>query len=95
MATAVAPAETEALTGALKTDVAIIGGGFTGLNAALHLAERGTSVAVLEAADVGFGASGRSGGQVNLGLNLGPKALIDLYGPGPGERLVEAIVKTP
>lgn len=95
MATAVAPVKTEALMGELKTDVAIIGGGFTGLNAALHLAEAGTSVAVLEAADLGFGASGRSGGQVNLGLNLGPKDLIDLYGPGPGERLVEAIVKTP
>ncbi len=95
MATAVALPETELLTGELTVDVAVIGGGFTGLNAALHLAEKGTSVAVLEAADLGFGASGRSGGQVNLGLNLGPRALIDLYGPGPGERLVEAIVKTP
>ena len=95
MATAVAPPETEVLTGELKVDVAVIGGGFTGLNAALHLAEKGTSVAVLEGADLGFGASGRSGGQVNLGLNLGPKALIDLYGPGPGERLVEAVAKTP
>ncbi len=95
MATAVAAPKTERLAGELRVDVAIIGGGFTGLNAALHLAERGTSVAVLEAADLGFGASGRSGGQVNLGLNLGPKALIDLFGPGAGERLIEAVVNTP
>ncbi len=46
-------------------DVAIVGAGFTGLRAALALAEGGCDVAVLDAHDVGFGASGRSGGQVN------------------------------
>src|SRR5262245_54177988 len=52
----------------LSFDVVIIGGGFTGLSAALHLAEKGASVAVLEAEEIGFGASGRNGGQVNPGL---------------------------
>lgn len=52
------------LEGRLKTDVCIIGGGLTGLCTALPLAENGTDVTVLEAARIGFGASGRSGGQV-------------------------------
>jgi len=46
-------------------DVAVVGAGFTGLRAALMLAEAGTKVAVFEAGDVANGASGRSGGQVN------------------------------
>lgn len=53
------------LQGDVKADVVIIGAGFTGLRAALHLAEAGTNVTVLEAQDVGYGASGRTGGQVN------------------------------
>ena len=47
----------------IQCDVCIIGGGFTGLSAALHLTEVGYDVVVLEAARVGFGASGRNGGQ--------------------------------
>ncbi|MBV4368524.1 NAD(P)/FAD-dependent oxidoreductase [Erwinia phyllosphaerae] len=53
-----------ALEGALSCDVCIIGAGYTGLSSALHLAENGYKVVVLEAARVGFGASGRNGGQV-------------------------------
>jgi len=53
------------LTDVVKVDVAIIGAGFTGLRAALHLSDAGTRVAVVDAADVGWGASGRTGGQVN------------------------------
>jgi glycine/D-amino acid oxidase-like deaminating enzyme len=52
-----------------KVDVAVIGGGFTGLSAALALARRGASVAVLEAGRVGAGASGRTGGHVNNGTS--------------------------
>ncbi|QBF33099.1 FAD-binding oxidoreductase [Thalassococcus sp. S3] len=58
------------LEGDISCDVAIVGGGFTGLRAALRLAEDGTDVVVLEAGEVGHGASGRSGGQVNPMLPL-------------------------
>ncbi len=51
-----------------RVDVAVVGGGFTGLSAALAFAKRGASVAVLEAAHVGAGASGRNGGQCNNGF---------------------------
>lgn len=53
-----------ALDGDIDADVVVIGGGFTGLSTALHLAERGRSVVLLEAASIGFGASGRNNGQV-------------------------------
>jgi gamma-glutamylputrescine oxidase len=53
-----------ALQGAVRADVCIVGGGYTGLSAALHLAQRGYDVVLLEAHRVGFGASGRNGGQV-------------------------------
>ncbi|MDN0074852.1 FAD-binding oxidoreductase [Crenobacter sp. SG2303] len=52
------------LRGAERADVCVIGAGFTGLSTALHLAEQGYSVIVLEAARVGWGASGRNGGQI-------------------------------
>ena len=57
-----------ALTGRETADVCVVGAGFTGISAALHLAERGYSVVVLEAARIGWGASGRNGGQVGSGL---------------------------
>ena len=56
-----------ALAGAHRADVCIVGAGYTGLGAALVLAERGFSVIVLEAAEIGSGASGRNGGQVHSG----------------------------
>ncbi len=56
-----------AAEGELSCDVAIVGGGYTGLSAALHLAERGYAVRLLEAQRLGFGASGRNGGQVGTG----------------------------
>ncbi|GHC32022.1 oxidoreductase [Kushneria pakistanensis] len=59
---------TTPLSGAQRFDVAIIGGGVTGCSAALHLAERGYRVAILEAGEIGAGASGRSGGQILPGL---------------------------
>ena len=57
-----------ALAGREAADVCVVGAGFTGVCAALHLAERGYSVVVLEAARVGWGASGRNGGQVGSGM---------------------------
>ncbi len=62
----IAPA-TPALDGDEHCDVVVIGGGLSGLSSALHLAERGYSVRLLEARELGFGASGRSGGQLIFG----------------------------
>lgn len=56
------------LSGQAAADVCVIGGGYTGLSAALHLAETGARVVLVEAADIGFGASGRNGGQIHTGL---------------------------
>lgn len=65
-----APAMTFACEGPAdgQADVAVIGGGFTGLSAALALARRGASVVVLDAGRIGGGASGRNGGQCNTGV---------------------------
>ena len=64
-----------ALSCDLAVDVCVVGAGFTGLSAALHLAEQGVRVAVVEAETVGFGASGRNGGQIHTGLNQTQAAL--------------------
>ncbi len=66
-----------ALRGDLHCDVAIIGGGFTGISAALHLAEAGVSVAVLENRYVGWGASGRNGGFCCLGGGMLDNAALE------------------
>lgn len=69
------------LQGDVEADVAIVGGGFTGMSAALHLAEAGASVALLEANAPGWGASGRNGGFCCLGgSKTSDAALISLYG---------------
>ncbi len=78
------------LVGNRRCDVAIIGAGFTGLRAALGLALAGVDVVVLEAMDVGYGASGRNGGQVNPILRLTPDAVRAAIGARNGERLVSA-----
>lgn len=59
-----------ALEGSERTDVCIVGAGYTGLSAALHLAEAGRKVILLEAHRVGFGASGRNGGQLGSGQRV-------------------------
>jgi gamma-glutamylputrescine oxidase len=68
------------LKGEHKADVVIVGAGFTGLSAALHLAERGYDVAVLDAHRMGFGASGRNGGQVGSGQRVEQDRLEKTYG---------------
>ena len=73
------PPETP-LLGEANVELAIIGGGFTGLSAALHAAEVGAKVALLEAETIGFGASGRNGGQVNPGVKLGEATLVQRFG---------------
>ncbi len=72
--------EFPALAGAEKYDVAVIGAGFSGLSSALHLAERGFKVCVLDAHRVGWGASGRNGGQVGSGQRVGQMELEQLVG---------------
>jgi gamma-glutamylputrescine oxidase len=68
------------LRGEVRADVCIVGGGISGLSAALHLAGRGFSVAVLEAKHLGFGGSGRSGGQSIFGYASGQEKLEKLVG---------------
>lgn len=67
-ATVYAPRVTRALDAGITADVAIVGAGITGCSAALHLAERGYKVALLESETIGFGASGRNGGQALPGF---------------------------
>lgn len=68
------------LRGEVSADVCVVGGGYTGLSAALHLAERGYEVALLEEARVGWGASGRNGGQVGSGQRRDVLELEARYG---------------
>ena len=81
------------LTGEFETDIAVIGGGLAGCSAALHLAERGFKVALLEANFVGYGASGRSGGQTIFGLATSQKALVSQVGREDAKRLFEMSVE--
>ena len=68
------------LLGDHDLDVCVVGAGFTGLSAALHLAEAGRTVTVLDGARVGWGASGRNGGQIVNGLNAGLDIVERRYG---------------
>src|SRR5919112_4767943 len=63
------------LTGAVECDVCVVGGGIAGCSTALHLAERGYRVVLLEAHRIGYGASGRSGGQAITGYACGQHKL--------------------
>ena len=72
-----------------KVDVAIVGGGYTGLSAALALAKHGVRVAVLEANTIGWGASSRNGGMVLTGLKLGMQSVMKKYGREIAKRLFQ------
>jgi glycine/D-amino acid oxidase-like deaminating enzyme len=86
--TARAAIATPPLDGDRRVSVAVIGGGYTGLSTALHLAEQGADVMVLEANEPGWGASGRNGGQVNPGLKHDPDRVEADFGPELGGRMV-------
>src|SRR5215469_11732296 len=86
--TAVAPTATPPLGTDKSVSVAIIGGGFTGLSTALHLAEQGTEALVLEAQEPGWGASGNNGGQINPGLKHDPDQIEADFGPELGRRMI-------
>ena len=94
-ATAAPGPVSSALSGPQRAQVTIIGGGYTGLSAALHLAEAGRDVLVLEAAHVGERASGLNGGQVIPGVKYDPDILEEMFGAGPGGRLVETVARGP
>ena len=82
---------TEAFVGSAVVDTAVVGAGFTGLRAAHLLAEAGQRVTVLDAHDIGWGASGRTGGQVNpLPPVHGPDDIARLMGAAYLERFTEA-----
>ena len=86
-ATATPLARFSALSGDARADVVIIGGGFTGLSAALHLAEAGMKVTLLEAHRVGFGASGRNGGQLGSGQRMDQEGLEGFVGEQEAQKL--------
>ncbi len=78
-----------ALDGDANADVCIIGGGYTGLSAALHLAERGRSVILIEANRLGWGASGRNGGQLHSGQRRDQSTLESWFGKSDAHRLFD------
>ncbi|QIE44045.1 FAD-binding oxidoreductase [Pseudohalocynthiibacter aestuariivivens] len=77
------------LKGEVRADVCVIGAGYTGLSAALHLAEAGMDVVLLEAHRAGFGASGRNGGQLGSGQRMGQHGLEKLVGQDDATKLWE------
>ena len=91
--TATAASELRALSEALAVDVLIVGGGLTGCRTALGLADNGTSVALVDARDVGWGASGRSGGQCNPIWRKTPDALRELLGARHGDNLIRTTLR--
>jgi glycine/D-amino acid oxidase-like deaminating enzyme len=93
--TAPAGPDTDSLTGHLNVEVAVIGGGYTGLSAALHLAKSGTEVAVLEAVDFGFGGAGRNVGLVNAGMWVMPEVLRSSLPRDYGDRLLDLLGNGP
>lgn len=87
--------DTAPLDGSCSASVAIIGGGIVGLTTALHLAEAGVDVVVLEANEPGWGASGNNGGQLNPGLKFDPDVVERTWGPDLGRRMVAFAYDTP
>jgi gamma-glutamylputrescine oxidase len=77
------------LTGDIDADVCILGAGYVGLSAALELAEAGYRVVVLEAERIGWGASGRNGGQVLAGFGCGESKLVSLVGRDDARKLFD------
>lgn len=86
-ATATPPDPYPVLSGEIRCDVCIIGGGFTGLSAALHMAEAGMDVVLLDAHRVGFGASGRNGGQLGSGQRMDQQGLEAFVGTPEAQKL--------
>lgn len=82
-----------ALTDSIDTDVCVIGGGLAGCSTALHLAQRGYRVTLIEARQIGAGASGRSGGQLLPGIACGQVALEKLAGTSDATKIWQLTVE--
>lgn len=85
-ATVTRPPASPPLAGSVTADVCVVGGGYAGLSAALELAQRGYSVALLEAQRVGWGASGRNGGQALVGFGFAGQEAIEAQLPAADAR---------
>ncbi len=95
MATAIDLADQPQLHGDLRTQVAVIGAGFTGCSAALHLCERNIDVVLVDAGQPGIGASGRNGGQVNPGIKKTVEEVQQVWGTELGKKLYTIIGSAP
>jgi len=89
--TAAEPDLVSPMTADVVTDLAIVGGGFTGLSTALHAAAKGLDACVLEARQIGYGGSGRNVGLVNAGLWLPPQDVRAHFGEERGSKLVQVL----
>src|SRR5579862_4132749 len=83
------PVATEPFAGSTRADVCVVGGGYAGLATALHLARRGVDVVLLEQSRLGWGASGRNGGQAHVGMRRDQQWLERHVGPADARRLWE------
>ncbi|NPC58333.1 NAD(P)/FAD-dependent oxidoreductase [Caenimonas soli] len=83
------------LTGEVKADIVVVGGGIAGVSAALHAAESGSRVVVLEANSIGWGASGRNAGHLAPASKMSWEEAERLYGPVVGERFNQAAESGP
>jgi glycine/D-amino acid oxidase-like deaminating enzyme len=93
--TAPAPLRAPPIEGRVRADVAVVGAGFTGLSTALHLAQQGLSIAVLEGKEVGWGGSGRAFGQVVPFAKHHEDHILSTYGADYGERLINLLATGP
>jgi glycine/D-amino acid oxidase-like deaminating enzyme len=89
------PLGLEPLTGTQRADVAIVGGGIAGCSAALHAAEAGARVALVEANQIGWGASSRNAGHVPPATKHDPDEIIARYAAAAGQRLIDAAEQGP
>jgi len=94
-ASAPAGPETTRLSGAASADVVVVGAGYTGCSAALHLALSGARPVILEAVEIGFGGAGRNVGLVNAGLWVMPDVVLEAVGEDRGERIVRQLSEGP
>lgn len=94
-ASAVEKPQTTEMPGDISVDLAIVGGGFTGLSTALHASELGIDCHVFEAKQIGYGGSGRNVGLVNAGLWLPPQDVRHRLGERKGAALIKVLAEAP